>query len=115
MMDPTIGGSTYLDVGGMPWQETRFPGVRIRILWQDPDSEAYTAMFQVEPGAKLPLHRHVGVEQTFVLEGSLDDHEGSCTAGNYVWRQPGSVHAAHSPNGCLAIGMFQCANEFLEQ
>ena len=115
MTDPTIGGSTYVDVASAPWQETRFPGVRMKILWQDENSEAFTALFEMDPGAKLPLHRHGGVEQTFVLEGSLDDHDGSCTAGNYVWRRPGSVHAAHSPNGCLSIGMFQSANEFLAE
>ena len=114
MTEPTTGDSTYVDVAHAPWQETRFPGIEIKILWQDDASEAYTALFKVAPGATLPLHRHTGVEQTFVLEGSLEDHEGSCTAGNYVWRKPGSVHAARSPNGCLAIGMFQSANEFLE-
>lgn len=107
-------GSVYVDVESMDWQPTRFPGIRIRILWQDETTGAYTAMFQVDPGARLPKHRHVGVEQTYVLEGSLVDDEGVCTAGNFVWRHPQSVHSAHSPDGCLAIGIFQQPNEFLD-
>ena len=73
-----------------------------------------TALFRWQPGAVLPFHEHVEVEQTFVLEGSLADEQGECTAGNFVWRQAGSIHTAHSPHGCLAIGVFQQPNEFLE-
>ena len=114
-MNSATPGSVYVDVDSLEWQATRFPGIEIKMLWQDADSEAYTALFRVQPGSRLPRHRHNGVEQTFVLEGSLVDDEGACTAGNYVWRHPGSVHEAHSPDGCLAIGMFQAANEFLDE
>jgi len=61
----------------------------------------------------LPLHRHVGVEQTFILEGRLVDDEGECTAGNFVWRKAGSIHQAHAPDGLVGIGIFQEPNEFL--
>lgn len=108
-------GSHYLDVDHIPWTPTQFPGVEIKMLWQAPGGDAFTALFRMAPGARLPRHRHVGIEQTFVLEGSLVDEEGACTAGNYVWREPGSVHSAHSPDGCLSIGIFQQANEFLDE
>jgi len=108
-------GSQFIDVSQLPWQPTRFPGIKMKMLWQDADSEAFTALFLLEPGASLPRHRHTGVEQTFVLEGSLVDEDGTCTAGNFVWRRSGSVHAAHSPDGCLTIGVFQKPNEFLEE
>lgn len=107
-------GSHYLDVEHIPWQPTQFPGVEMKMLWQAPDREAFTAMFRMAPGSRLPRHRHVGIEQTFVLEGSLVDEEGACTAGHFVWREPGSVHTAHSPDGCLSISIFQRANEFLD-
>ncbi|MDA0834658.1 MAG: cupin domain-containing protein [Planctomycetota bacterium] len=113
-MAPIPPGSHYIDTADVPWQETRFPGIRMKILWQDPHSEAFTALFQMSPGAKLPRHRHTGIEQTFVLEGSLADESGTCTAGNFVWRDVGSVHAASSPEGCLSIGIFQKSNEFLD-
>ena len=41
--------------------------------------------------------------------------DGECTAGNFVWRRPGSVHRAWSPNGCIGIGIFERPNEFLEE
>lgn len=114
-MADTNGGSHYIDVPNLPWQPTRFPGVEMKILWREPDGEAFTALFRTAPGARLPKHRHVGVEQTFVLEGSLVDDQGACTAGNFVWRSPGSIHSAWSPDGCLSIGIFQRANEFFDE
>ncbi|MEO1994691.1 MAG: cupin domain-containing protein [Planctomycetaceae bacterium] len=113
-MTPESSDSTYVDVVQMDWQPTPFVGIEIKVLWRCATSAAYTALFRVAPGARLPRHRHIGVEQTFVLEGSLVDEHGACTAGNFVWRRPESIHEAYSPDGCLAIGVFQSPNEFME-
>jgi len=65
------------------------------------------------PGAKLPDHEHVLIEQTYVIEGSLVCGEGVCRAGEYVWRPAGSRHEAWAgPEGGLMIGMFQMPNRF---
>ena len=108
-------GSQFVDVDNLEWQVTRFPGVSTKVLWQDADGEGFTALFWMVPGSTLPLHRHPEIEQTFVLEGSLVDDEGACTAGNFVWRRAGSVHAVRAPEGCLAIGIFRKPNEFLRE
>ena len=108
-----LGDTDSIARDALQWQPTDFPGVTIKVLWRD--GEAFTALFRMEPGARLPLHRHLGFEQTYVLQGSLVDDEGVCTAGNFVWRYPGSVHSAHSPDGCLSIGIFQTPNEFLDE
>ena len=109
------GESKYIDVSKLSWESTSFSGVKVKTLWSDASGEAYTALFRMEPGARLPTHRHTAVEQTFVLEGSLVDAEGVCSAGNFVWRHPGSTHTAHSPDGCLTLAIFQKANQFLEE
>ena len=51
----------------------------------DPASRL-TALTRFAPGSKLPDHEHTELEQSYVLEGSLEDDEGIATAGNYVWR-----------------------------
>ena len=107
--------SHYLDVPAIPWSSTEFPGVEMKILWRDPGGEAFTALFRLAPGARLPAHRHAGVEQIWVLEGTLADAEGHCSQGNFVWRDAGSVHTAHSTEGCIMIGIFQKPNEFLDR
>ncbi len=107
-------GSVYVDTSKIEWEPTKFPGVACKVLYRDQTGEAFTALFKFEPGARLPRHRHAGIEQSYVLSGSLVDADGACTAGNFVWRQSGSVHDAHSPDGCVVLGTFQKANEFLE-
>lgn len=104
--------STYLDVSRIEWEPTKYPGVSVKKLYEDPAGPV-TSLTRFEPGASLPLHRHVGIEQSYVLEGTLVDDDGACTAGNFVWRRAGSVHRAWSPDGCIVLGVFERPNEFL--
>ncbi len=104
--------STYLDVSKVEWLPTKYPGVETKTLYRH-SSGRLTTLTRMAPGARLPEHRHVGVEQSFVLEGTLVDDDGACTAGNFVHRRPGSVHSAWAPDGCVVLGIFDAPNEFL--
>lgn len=104
--------STYIDVSKIEWEASPFPGVWNKVLYEDASGRR-TILTRLEPGARLPRHRHTGLEQSFILEGSLVDDDGACTAGNFVWRCPGSVHSAWSPDGCIGLGIFESPNEFL--
>jgi anti-sigma factor ChrR (cupin superfamily) len=78
-----------------------------------------TALMRFAPGAVLPDHEHVNIEQTYVLEGSLVDKEGpakgiECKAGEFVWREQGSRHVAWCPEGGLMLAIFQVPNKFFE-
>jgi anti-sigma factor ChrR (cupin superfamily) len=103
--------SRYLDVPNMPWQKTEFAGIQIKVLYSD-DNGITTALFKLDPGAVVPLHEHTALEQTFVLEGTLEDHEGICGPGQFVWRPAGNCHEAVAPNGALIIGFFLKPNRF---
>ncbi len=104
--------SRYIDVPALPWQPTRFDGVEVKVLMEDPQSGLQTVLTRMAPGAVLTDHIHVAVEQTWVLEGSLVDHEGTATAGSFVWRPAGSRHTATAPRGALLLGIFQQPNQF---
>jgi anti-sigma factor ChrR (cupin superfamily) len=106
--------SRYVTVGSLPWKPTPCPGIDMKVLLEDKDTGLLTALFRWQPGAELSLHEHVEVEQTFVLEGSLEDDEGEVTAGNYVWRPKGNRHIAKSPNGALVLSVFLKPNIFLQ-
>ena len=91
--DPTLA-TRYLDVPKMDWEPTNFPGVQIKVLYAD-DEGMTTALFKLEPGAIVPMHVHMAIEQTYVLEGTLEDHEGDAGAacrfhhargGQRLWR-----------------------------
>lgn len=107
--------SRFVEVGRLPWQKTRFAGVEVKILLLDRDSGLLTALMRMAPGAKLPDHEHVLVEQTYVLEGSLVCGEGECKAGDFVWRPAGSRHEAWGgPAGGTMLAIFQIPNRFYE-
>ena len=106
--------SRYVDVESLPWTPTRFKGVEMKVLMEDKETGLSTALMRFAPGATLPDHEHVELEQTFVLQGSLEDQEGVATAGNYVWRPAGSRHDARAPNGCLALSFFLKPNKFFD-
>ena len=104
--------SRYVDVDSIPWIDLPFEGVQAKVLLRD-EHGVRTALVRMAPGAEIPFHEHTGLEQTYVLEGSLGDHEGACTAGQYVWRLKGNRHVARSPNGGLMLVMFESPNIYL--
>ncbi len=105
--------SRYVDVEGLPWVPSRFPGVDLKVLMEDKETGLLTALTRFAPGSVLPDHEHVEIEQSFVLQGSLADEEGVATAGNYVWRPAGSRHTAHTADGCIVLSFFLKPNKFM--
>ena len=106
--------SRYVDVSNLPWVPTRWAGIELKVLMEDKERGLVTALTRFAPGAELPDHEHVEIEQSFILEGSLTDNEGTATAGNYVWRPLGSRHSAHSKDGCIALSFFLKPNRFFD-
>jgi anti-sigma factor ChrR (cupin superfamily) len=97
--------SRFIDTETVPWIETS-PGNKMKVIYHDPATDMLTIVARLEPGAGIPAHVHEDLEQTFVLEGSLVDAEGECTAGNFVIRAKGSHHAPTAPNGCTMLVFF---------
>jgi anti-sigma factor ChrR (cupin superfamily) len=105
--------SRFVDVAALPWEKTSFPGVEAKTLLIDKTTGLLTVLLKMAPGARLPDHEHVLIEQTYLLAGTLVCGEGTVTAGNFVWRPAGSRHEAWAgPEGNLSIAMFQIPNRF---
>ena len=112
--------SHHVRPAGMEWQPTRFPGCEIKTLLFDAASGLVTALLRCAPGATLPDHEHVKIEQTYMIEGRLVDKDGpdaglSVGPGEFVWREAGSRHAAFTPEGGLMLAIFQIPNKFFER
>jgi len=105
--------SRFVNVDAIPWKPTPCPGVEMKVLLEDKETGLLTALFRWAPGAVLPLHEHVEIEQTWVLEGSIVDDEGEVKAGHYAWRPPGNRHVARAPHGALVLAMFLKPNRFI--
>ena len=114
--DSALGAMStrYVDVESLVWIPTSYEGIDMKILLKDETRGLMTALFRWQPGARLPLHEHTDIEQSYVLEGSLADHEGTCGTGQYAWRPAGSAHEAWSPDGCLLLATFLKPNKFLD-
>lgn len=117
-LGPKASRSVHID--DLPWEKTRFDGCEVKTLLVDRDSGLVTVLLRMQPGAVLPDHEHVLIEQTYMIEGRLVDKEGpeaglEVGPGDFVWRPAGSRHAAWTPEGGLMLAVFQLPNKFFEQ
>ncbi|HKW92771.1 MAG TPA: cupin domain-containing protein [Methylomirabilota bacterium] len=96
--------SEIISVCDVGWQDGAL-GVRMKALWADAETRRRAMLTRLEPGATLPLHRHVGDELVFVIEGAIADEFGTVTAGNVGYRPNGCVHAVSSQNGATVLAV----------
>jgi len=89
----------------LPWVETGRPGVRQKRIWEDKAGERRAILTHFEPGATLPLHRHVGDELIFVIEGATADESGVVTTGNMNYRPNGCVHSVTTQHGATVLAV----------
>jgi len=103
--------SHFIDVAQEPWVHTKFDGIEMKILYSDSGGRS-AILFRMKPGAIVPFHEHSDVEMTYMLDGALEDNEGSVTTGNFVWRPGGHRHVARSPSGATFLSIFNRPNIF---
>jgi len=68
----------------------------------------------MEPGARIPRHRHAQVEELFVLSGDLHVEDQVMFAGDYCRADLDSVHdQSYSKTGCVFLLMSSPENQIL--
>ena len=96
--------SQIITLSDLPWQE-RQPGLQSKTIWEDPGTKRRAVLSRIEPEATPPLHRHVGDELLFVIEGALSDDFGTVTAGNMGYRPDGCVHQISTKHGATVLAI----------
>ncbi len=96
--------SQLIVTGEREWQ-TMSPTLKAKVLWSDPATKRQFRLTRFEPGAKLALHRHVGDELVYVIEGAISDEFGTVKAGDFGYRPSQCVHTVSSPNGATIIAL----------
>jgi quercetin dioxygenase-like cupin family protein len=99
----------------MVWKPTQFEKVPIKVLHENKAVGEMTCLLKLGPGASLPMHVHAELEQSYVLAGSITDHDGTAHAGDYVWRKAGSVHENRSDTGAARPGGLTQAQHSLDR
>ena len=96
LADLLAGGWRHLPFG--PFR----PGVAIHRLYGDGTGPS-AAIPRYAPGGVVPLHEHEGFEHVLDLDGSQEDERGRYPAGTLAVNPPGSRHSVRSPEGCVAL------------
>ena len=73
------------------WRELG-DGVLLKNLHVDQATGIATSLVRMLPGRALPCHKHIGVEQVFVLEGDCSIAGQKLAPGDYHRAEAGSIH-----------------------
>jgi len=100
------------DFNDLTWKNI---GSALRISYLktgDPTHEF--ALYHIKAGGRIPEHTHRGSEMTLVLEGGFSDSEGSYHEGDFIFRQPGDVHAptALQSEDCICLAVLDAPLTF---
>ena len=104
--------SRFVAAESIPWEKTVYEGVEVKTLIVDPATGLMTQLLRMAPGAKLPDHEHVLIEQTYVMQGSLvwertpDDGFTSLYPAKGQALEPGSPVVTDMPFYTDLIDMF---------
>lgn len=96
--------SQTIVLSDIAWADA-MPGVRQKPIWHDKETKRRAVLIRFDAGAKLPLHRHVGDELIFVIEGSNADESGEVMTGDMNYRPNGCVHRVTSTNGATVLAL----------
>jgi anti-sigma factor ChrR (cupin superfamily) len=79
-------------------------GVDIKVLAVDAETGTQSFLLRMAAGARLPAHRHRGVEECFMVAGDLVLGDLALKAGDYHRIAGGTRHpTGYSRSGCLAF------------
>src|SRR5437899_12254373 len=95
------------DFNSIDWHATRYDGIFVNILRRDEESGDATVLIRMQPGRGYPAHRHVGLEEVFILQGGYRDNGGERRAGEYILNEAGSAHAPIALDGedCIMLAV----------
>jgi anti-sigma factor ChrR (cupin superfamily) len=79
------------------------PGVVVHWLARGSGNDPSAAILRYAPGARIPRHRHAGLETLVVLEGTQSDETGDYAAGTLVLNAVGTEHSVWTDAGCAVF------------
>jgi len=96
--------SRLIPVHEVAWEDAG-PGLKAKPLWADPATQRRAYVGLIAAGASLPLHRHLGDELVYVIEGEVADESGTLMAGQASYRPPGCVHSLFVERGTIVLNV----------
>jgi anti-sigma factor ChrR (cupin superfamily) len=96
---PNLAAGGWRDLSFEPFRR----GIRVHYLLRGRPDEPTIAVLHYAPGARVPRHRHVGLETILVLDGIQTDEAGNYPAGTVVVNPTGSEHSVWTEAGCAVL------------
>jgi anti-sigma factor ChrR (cupin superfamily) len=100
-----------MDLAAIPWQATRYPGVRVHFYHSDPATGRVVALIAMAQSCGYPRHRHRGPEEVLVVQGGYRDEFGQYRSGQFVRYDDGSEHAPVALDGDAPCVLLAVAHE----
>ncbi len=84
-------------------------------LSQDKEKTYELILLRIDAGGISQPHEHMGMEEFLVLDGELEDCDGTVyRPGDFVSFRPGSRHSSTSHHGCLLLVFLRGINRAIE-
>ena len=110
-----LDGVRFILSNRMVWDATAFDGIEWKVLHRDPSTGMVTSLVRMAPGSSYPRHRHVDIEENYVLSGDLTISGVKMKAGDYCRAEPNTVHHhIRTTGGCEFISIASEHNQLLE-
>ena len=107
-------GVVILRPAAAEWQPGALPGIEAKPLFVDHQRKYSTSLIRMRAGTHYPAHRHVDVEEVYLLIGELHVEGHTMRPGDYCRAEPGSVHeGSYTANGCVFLLCASQADELL--
>jgi anti-sigma factor ChrR (cupin superfamily) len=118
LLDPTLRQVVATnEIKFLPYD--RYGKARPNFSWQplSQDKEKTYELFllRIDAGGASQPHEHMGFEEFLMLEGELEDCDGTVyRPGDFVSFSPGSRHSSTSHQGCLLLVFLRGRNRAIE-
>jgi len=87
------------------WEEAA-PGIHVKILAKNAESDSVSMLVRLDPGTDYPGHTHAGIEELHLLHGILKVDDRTLHPGDFIHSEAGSVdHRVWSETGCTCFLM----------
>lgn len=108
---PSLNPFYFIGRSEGQWETLSVAGVRVKNLTVDEQRGVSVKLYQLEPGAHFPEHRHSGPEECYVVSGDFHVEGHTMYAGDFHHAEAESDHAeSYTENGCTLLVMVTTAD-----
>jgi anti-sigma factor ChrR (cupin superfamily) len=95
------GGIYAHDTLDLPWVSAGCPGLHLKSVRASREAGQFLGLIGFDPMTRSGLHQHQAPAFSYLLDGSLHDHDGEARQGDMGINLAGATHDATAYNRCV--------------